>query len=157
MANGGPLNKYGLTPKQEEFCAAFVRSGGVKTKSAIAAGYPESSARSRAFDCLQSPRVQARIETLCREFMSECAPAAIRSLADLAVNAASETVRQAASSSLLDRTGYRVPLVLEIDDHRSQADVDRELSILLGLDPASLSAAPEDEQGEGDALVPLKH
>ena len=92
MANGGPLNEYGLTPKQEEFCAAFVRSGGVKTKSAIAAGYPESSARSRAFDCLQSPRVQARIETLCREFMSECAPAAIRSLADLAVNATSETV-----------------------------------------------------------------
>ena len=149
MANGGPLNEFGLNARQEAFAAAFVRTGGAKTKSAIEAGYPESSARTRAYDCLQSLRVQARIETLCREFMSECAPAAIKTLADLAVNATSETVKQAAATSLLDRTGYKAPILLEVTDTRTQKDIDAELAVLLGLD-----ALPGEADGAQAAAVP---
>jgi hypothetical protein len=81
----------------------------------------------------------------------ECAPLAVHALRELAISASSETVRQAAASSLLDRTGYKAPVVIELDDHRTQADVDKELAILLGLpepkaasEPASATIDKED-------------
>ena len=157
MANGGPLNEYGLTVKQEAFVCKYVQNGGNGTAAAKAAGYSDVSAHVRAHEFLKLPKIQARMETLTRAFMSDCAPACVKVLRDLAVNAVSETVKQAAASSLLDRTGYKIPLVIQLDDHRSQADVDRELSILLGLDPASLSEPQEADKAEGDALATLKH
>ena len=138
-------NEYGLTDQQERFIQAYVLNGGNGTQAAITAGHPDGSAHSRAWDNLKLPKIQVRMETLCRELMSKHAPAAIASLAQLAVSASSDTVRQAAASSLLDRTGYKVPLVVEIDDHRTQADVDRELAVLLGLDQPEASTASSGE------------
>lgn len=138
---GSPRNQYGLTEKQELFINAYVLNGGNGTQAAKDAGYADAGAHTRAWDMLRMARVQARMETLCRDLMSKHAPAAIASLAELAVSASSDTVRQAAASSLLDRTGYKVPLVIEVDDHRTQGDVDRELAILLGLDPPDAPSA----------------
>ena len=157
MANGGPLNEYGLTPRQELFVRKYVESGGAGTESAKQAGYAPTGAHVRASELLAMPKVQARLETLSRDLMASYAPGCIRALHQLAVNAQSETVRQAAATSLLDRTGYKVPLILEINDNRTQADVDRELSILLGLDPASLSEPQEADKAEGDALATVTH
>ena len=89
-------NEYGLTDQQERFIQEYVLNGGNGTQAAIVAGYPKSSAHSRAYDNLKLPKVQARMETLCRELMSKHAPAVIASLKQLAVSAQSETVRQAA-------------------------------------------------------------
>ena len=142
---GSPRNEYGLTAKQELFINAYVLNGGNGTQAAKDAGYAHPGAHTRAWDMLRMPPVQARMDTLCRDLMSKHAPAAIAALAQLAVSASSDTVRQAAASSLLDRTGYKVPIVVEVNDTRSQKDVDRELAILLGLDspgdPASSDGA----------------
>jgi phage terminase small subunit len=147
MSSGGALNEYGLTVKRESFVRHLVENGGNKKQAAIDAGYPEGSAGPRASECLQCPKVQARIETLLREYMSgECAPIAVAALKQLAVSSSSDTVRAAAASSLLDRTGYKVPVVVQLEDHRTQADVDKDLAVLLGLDalgdPAGDDKAP---------------
>ena len=128
------LNEYGITELAEAFIREYVENGGNGTAAAKVAGYPDSSAHSRAWENLGNPKIQARMETLCRDLMGKHAPAAIAALAELAVSSTSDTVRQAAASSLLDRTGYKVPITLEINDHRTQQDVDKELAILLGLD-----------------------
>jgi len=127
-------NEHGLTERQELFVWEYVRNGGNGTQAAKKAGYPDNAAHSRAWELLQKPKIQERMATLVRELMSEHVPACLKSLKELAVTASSESVRLQAASTLLDRTGYRTPIVLEVDDHRTQADVDRELSILLGLD-----------------------
>ena len=146
MASGGVMNEYGLTAKREAFVRNLVENGGNKKQAAIDAGYPEGSAGPRASEALNCPKVQARIETLLREHMSGvCAPIAVKALQELAVSSSSDTVRQAAASSLLDRTGYKVPVVLEITDHRTQADVDKELAILLGLDVLAGEDQPDKD------------
>ena len=148
---GSPRNEYGLTEKQELFINAYVLNGGNGTQAAKDAGYADSGAHTRAWDMLRMAPVQARMETLCRDLMGKHAPAAIAALAELAVSSPSDTVRQAAASSLLDRTGYKLPILLEIDDHRTQQDVDRELSILLGLDqPIELAPGVELFPKQGD-------
>ena len=128
------LNEHGLTVRQEAFCIAYVNNAGNGTQAARDAGYPSNGAHTRAYEALKSKRVQARLETLTRELMSSYAAGCVAVLYELAVSSPSDTVRAASASSLLDRTGYRTPLIIEIDDHRTQADVDRELAILLGLD-----------------------
>lgn len=139
------LNEYGLTARQEGFCHAYVDTAGNGTQAAIKAGYPEGAAHSRAYECLKSPKVLARLETLTREMMSSYATGCVAVLYELAVGSSSDTVRAAAASSLLDRTGYKAPVIVEIEDHRSQADVDKELAILLGLDmPEGQSASDGD-------------
>ena len=127
-------NEYGLTIRQEKFVRYYVENCGNGTQAARDAGYPHDAAHARAWDCLQVPNVQSRIETLARELMASHAPACIQVLAELAVFASSESVRLQAASTLLDRTGYKLSVVVEVSDHRTQADVDRELAILLGLD-----------------------
>lgn len=87
------------------------------------------------------------METLCRELMSKHAPACIAALRELAVSAASDTVRQAAASSLLDRTGYKAPVLVQVEDHRTQADVDAELAVLLGLQDTD-NAGKDGDSGE---------
>ena len=140
-----PTNEYGLTDKQEAFIRAYVQNGGNGTQAAKDAGYPDKAAHTRAYENLRLPKILARMETLTRELMSDCAPACVRVLKELAVSSASDTVRQAAASSLLDRTGYKVPVLLEINDHRSQKDVDRELAILLGLPEPAPAGSDEPE------------
>ena len=134
MTSGIARNEHGLTERQEKFVRYYVENGGNGTRAARDAGYPHDASHSRAWDCLQVPKVQARIQTLARELMASHAPACIKVLAELAVSSASDSVRLVAASTLLDRTGYKLPVVVEVSDHRTQADVDRELATLLGLD-----------------------
>jgi phage terminase small subunit len=144
-----PTNEHGLTDRQESFIREYVQNGGQGEKAAIEAGYGEGGARSRASENLRLPLLQVRMETLCRELMSGYAPEVIKALAKLAVSAQSETVRASAGATLLDRTGYKAPVLLEISDHRTQQDVDKELAILLGLDEPGTTAA--------DPAKPTKH
>ena len=136
MANtelGRSLNEYGLTERQEKFAREYVFSGGLGTKAAKNAGYATKSAHAAASTTLQKPKIQERIATLTREYMGEFAPACVRVLAELAVNAQSESIKHAAATTLLDRTGYKAPVLIEVSDNRSQADIDTELAVLLGL------------------------
>lgn len=150
---GSALNEYGLTDCQELFVSAYVSNGGNGTKAAIAAGYAEAGAHTRAYELLRMPKIQARMDTLTRAYMSECAPAAVKALMTLAVGASSETVRQAAASSLLDRTGYKAPILVQVQDNRTQDDIDKELAILLGLDVGDLAASQPADGSDTDAPV----
>ena len=130
---GSPMNEHGLTEKQESFVRNYVFSGGIGTIAAKDAGYSASSAHCRASELLKLPKIQQRMFALTRDYMGEFAPSCVKSLAELAVSAQSESVRQAAASSVLDRLGMKTAIQLEVTDNRSQADIDTELSVLLGL------------------------
>ena len=123
-----------LTELQSAFTVRYVENGGNGTKAALEAGYGSKGAHVRASELLKLPHIQAEIYRLCREMLAISAPMAIKVLGDLAVSADSESVRLQASISLLDRAGYRLPEKIQITDNRTQADVDSELAILLGLD-----------------------
>lgn len=101
---------------------------------ALAAGYAESSARTRAYELLQRTCIQAKIREITRNELSSLGAEALNELRKLMVSAKSESVRQLSATAILDRSGYKHSEVIEIDNHRTQADVDRELAILLGLD-----------------------
>lgn len=133
-------NEYGLTEKQAAFCSEFVSNGGQKEKAALAAGYAESSARTRAYELLQRTCIQAKIREITRNELSSLGAEALNELRKLMVSAKSESVRQLSATAILDRSGYKHPEVIEIDNHRSIEDVDRELAILLGLDIQGESA-----------------
>ena len=139
------LNEHGLTGRQEAFCIAYVNNAGNGTQAAIEAGYPVNGAHTRAYEALRSKRVQARLETLTRTMMGSYAAGCVAVLYELAVSSPSDTVRQAAASSLLDRTGYKAPVVVEVSDTRTQQDVDRELAALLGLDSLDQSTASDGD------------
>jgi phage terminase small subunit len=123
-----------LTGLQSAFTVKYVENGGNGTKAAIEAGYGPKGAHVRASELLRLPHIQAEITKLCRVMLAVSAPKAIKVLGELAVSASSDSVKLQASISLLDRAGYRHHEKIEISDHRTQADVDRELGILLGLD-----------------------
>jgi len=147
-------NEHGLTERQEAFVNAYVENGGNATQAAITAGYAKTAAHVRGSEALKAPAVQARMDKLVRQKMQHAAPLAVETLKELAVSASSETVRQAAASSLLDRTGYKVPVQVEVTDTRTASQVDAELAALLGLadalpvDPGAPDApvGPEDGQ-----------
>ena len=125
-------NEHGLTAKQEAFCREFVRSGGKKTHSAVAAGYGETSARTRAWELIQRTDIQARIRDITNKTLSALGTEAMAELQRLMVNAQSETVRQACAVALLDRAGFKHHEVIEMVDKRSIEEIDRELHELLG-------------------------
>ena len=122
-----------LTELQSAFTVRYVENGGNGTKAAIEAGYGPKGAHVRASELLRLPHIQAEICRLCREMLAVSAPMAIKVLGELAVGSTSDSVKLQACISLLDRAGFRHHEKIEISDHRTQADVDRELSILLGL------------------------
>ncbi len=146
-------NEHGLTERQESFVQAYVENGGNATQAAITAGYPQGSAHQRGHECLRLANVQSRMETLVRQKMAHAAPVAVSSLMELAVSASSETVRQAAASSLLDRTGYKVPVQVEVTDTRTASQVDAELAALLGIavDPAQPVGPERPPDGQDPA------
>jgi len=123
-----------LTELQSAFTVKYVENGGNGTKAAIEAGYGPKGAHVRSSELLALPKIQAEICRLCRSMLAVSAPMAIKVLKELAVGSTSDSVKLQASISLLDRAGYRHHEKIEISDHRTQAEVDRELAILLGLD-----------------------
>jgi len=147
------MNEYGLTARQEAFVREYVANGGNGTLAAKDAGYGDDGAHSRAYELLKMPKIQGRMETVCRELMASFVPGCLQSLHKLAVSASSETVKASAAATLLDRTGYKAPILLEVTDHRSQDDVDKELAVLLGLDSLDVP----DEQGDTHSQALVKH
>ena len=127
----------GLTVRQRAFISAYAINSetcGKIEKSAIAAGYSPGGARTRGRELLDMPHIQAAIRKECEQVLASSAPMAISVLMELAVYSPSSSVRCTAACSLLDRAGFRHPEKIEINDHRTQAAVDRELAVLLGLD-----------------------
>ena len=127
------FNEHGLTSMQEAFAREYVINGGNGTKAAKDAGYKANGAHSRAYELMQLPKVQERMAAVIRQQMQTHVPVCLKSLAELAACAQSESVKLAAASTLLDRTGYKAPVLIEVSDNRSQADIDSELAVLLGL------------------------
>jgi hypothetical protein len=127
----------GLTCRQREFVSAYAinpQTCGKVEQSAIEAGYSQGGARTRGGELLKMGHIQAAIRKQCEQVLASSAPMAISVLVELTESACSESVRCTAACSLLDRAGFKTPAKIEISDHRTQADVDRELAILLGLD-----------------------
>ena len=79
------------------------------------------------------PHIKAAIRKQCEQVLVNSAPLAISVLIELAESSSSESVRFQAACSLLDRAGFKNPVQVEIQEHRTIADVDRELSELLGI------------------------
>jgi hypothetical protein len=79
------------------------------------------------------PHIQTAIRKQCEQVLVNSAPLAISVLMELAKSASSESVRFQAAASLLDRTGYKQAEKLEISDHRTIEDVDREIGNLAGV------------------------
>ena len=131
--SGSPMNEYGLTERQESFVSNYVQMGGEGTKAAKKAGYANSCAHVQSSVLLRLPKIQERMMTLTRNVMGEHAPACVKVLAELAVSAQSESIKHAAATTILDRCGYKSPVLIEVSDNRSQADIDTELAVLLGL------------------------
>ena len=142
---GSPMNEYGLTARQELFVRNYVESGGKGTDSAKEAGYGPKGAHVRASELLALPKIQARLETISRELMSSFVPGCLHTLHQLAVSASSESVRSASAATLLDRCGFKSPILLEINGRRTQKDVDRELAVLLGLPEPAATGSDEPE------------
>jgi len=65
-----PKDKNGLTAKQDLFCKEYIKDFN-GTRSAIAAGYSESSANAIASENLRKPDVRAYIDTLLRKRMEK--------------------------------------------------------------------------------------
>ena len=146
--SGSPMNEYGLTEKQESFVANYVNSGGQGTISAKRAGYSKASSHVSACQMLKLPKIQERMMTLTRELMGIHAPACVSVLAELAVSAESESIKHAAATTILDRCGYKSPILLDISDNRTQGDIDNELATLLGL-----SDVIEGELAQDQAVI----
>ena len=127
----------GLTCRQRDFVSAYAinpKTCGKVEQSAIEAGYSQGGARTRGGELLKMPHIQAAIRKQCEQVLASSAPLAISVLMELADSCCSTSVRLQAAISLLDRAGFRHHEKIEISDNRTQADVDRELAILLGLD-----------------------
>ena len=133
----------GLTVKQRGFVSAYVETGGKIAESGKLAGYAESSARTRGYELLQMPNIQEAIRQACNKQLAVHASMAIRVLSELAEKAESETVRNAAAQTLLDRSGYKLPDKLVINDTRTAQDVERDLAVLLGIAPSTTGEAGE--------------
>ena len=131
-----PKDDYGLTERQRAFVSAYAinpQTCGKVEQSAIEAGYSQGGARTRGGELLKMPHIQAEIRKQCERMLANSAPLAVSVLMELAESASSESVRLQAASSLLDRTGFKQPIQVEVNEHRTIADVDRELSELLGI------------------------
>lgn len=98
-----------LTPKQREFCAAYVANSGKGTEAAKAAGYAPKSARVEAHRLLQSQRVIQCIHHLTVRALGAAAPAALGTVVRLSTGARSEYVQLEAAKDVLDRVGMTAP------------------------------------------------
>jgi len=155
MANA-KRGKNGLTTKQQAFAVNYALNGGNGTQAALEAGYGETSAHVRAHEMLQMTSVLNEIDRQTRAYIRKLGPKAIAIIAELAVKAQSESVKQACAIDLANRSGYKLPQVIEMKDNIHGEEMDQRIMELLkqlgdSLDPAILQAlqdvnmSPQDE------------
>ena len=70
--------------------------------------------------------------------LANSAPLATSVLMELAESACSKSARSYTTNSLIDRAGSRQPVQVDAVGHWTLADVDGELSLLLGLEQQEL-------------------
>ena len=138
-------NKNGLTRRQQAFAVQYVLTGGNGTQAAIEAGYGETSAHTRAWEMLQKPYILNEIDRQTKAYIRRLGPKAIAIIAELAEKATSETVKQACAIDLANRSGYKLPQVIEMQAKVDGQELDNRIMELLkqlgdSLDPAILQA-----------------
>ena len=110
-----------LTPKQEAFCVHYTTNGAETfsngTKSAITAGYSETSAYSQASALLKNPKIQERIQELYKDNMTRNMITSLGAkVRDVAITELKDNVFYA-SIYLLSPSGD----IIEIDSRPSDA------------------------------------
>ncbi|GBE07071.1 MAG TPA: hypothetical protein ENH43_00285 [Phycisphaerales bacterium] len=136
----------GLTELEAKFVSEFVTSGGKKAKSAIAAGYAEGGARTRAWELLRKPKIIEAIARFRRGLYQHEATAAVMVLRDMMMDeTASATVRKDIAFGFIDRAGDKLPTELILTDKRTPEEINEKLALLL---------SSSDEKGETE---PFKH
>jgi|TARA_R100001244_G_C5112767_1_gene121541 hypothetical protein len=118
-----------MTDKQTRFIEFYSRTGNA-TRAAIFAGYSEKTAEQKGHELKKLLRGPIQEEVL--KHISDCLPAALHHLTDLAENAESESVRLGAIKDLLDRGGLKPIEKVETTsvERMSDDEIQRELDAL---------------------------
>jgi phage terminase small subunit len=161
-----------LTRRQTAFVKAHVQLGGKNaTQAAIMAGYSAAKGKAgpavQAHMLLRMPHVLAAIKEEAERSLRAGVAMAANTLAELAENAQSESVRLQAAAQLLDRGGLMLKSVSEhhhvIEDKRSDSELreriahlQRELGLSARVIPGEIvqtRALSMETSGGSDAVM----
>jgi len=118
-----------LTEKQKAWLESYLEHGNA-SEAARALGIGDNSARQYGHQMKRalSECIQANMHAL----IGRCAPDALETIYDIAVNCPDPKVRLAAAQDVLNRAGYMGTKKVEVSvEAKSDADLDREISSLL--------------------------
>jgi phage terminase small subunit len=107
MQHLAPL-RTALSQRESDFVPLFVEHGDAH-RAALAAGWPESTARAAGTEILNRPSVALAIARAARLRLARGVPMALGVLEYLAEKAKSEKVRLDAATRMLDRAGIVPP------------------------------------------------
>ena len=93
-----------MTEKQDKFIESYVLTGNA-TRSAIAAGYSEKTAKVKGYQLKN--QLHNEIQKEVQKAILDKIPASLKWLSDLAEGAESESVRLGAIKDILDRAGLK--------------------------------------------------
>ena len=118
-----------MTEKQDKFIESYVLTGNA-TRSAIAAGYSEKTAKVKGYQLKN--QLHNEIQKEVQKAILDKIPASLKWLSDLAEGAESESVRLGAIKDILDRAGLKPVEKVETTtiDQMSADEIKKELESL---------------------------
>jgi len=118
-----------MTEKQDKFIESYVLTGNA-TRSAIAAGYSEKTAKVKGYQLKN--QLHSEIQKEVQKAILDKIPASLKWLSDLAEGAESESVRLGAIKDILDRAGLKPVDKVETTtiDQMSADEIKKELESL---------------------------
>ena len=118
-----------MTEKQDKFIESYVLTGNA-TRSAIAAGYSEKTAKVKGYQLKN--QLHNEILKEVQKAILDKIPASLKWLSDLAEGAESESVRLGAIKDILDRAGLKPVDKVETTtiDQMSADEIKKELESL---------------------------
>ena len=118
-----------MTEKQDKFIESYVLTGNA-TRSAIAAGYSEKTAKVKGYQLKN--QLHNEIQKEVQKAILDKIPASLKWLSDLAAGAESESVRLGAIKDILDRAGLKPVDKVETTtiDQMSADEIKKELESL---------------------------
>ena len=118
-----------MTEKQDKFIESYVLTGNA-TRSAIAAGYSEKTAKVKGYQLKN--QLHNEIQKEVQKAILDKIPASLKWLSDLAEGAESESVRLGAIKDILDRAGLKPVDKVETTtiDQMSADEIKKELASL---------------------------
>ena len=118
-----------MTEKQDKFIESYVLTGNA-TRSAIAAGYSEKTAKVKGYQLKN--QLHNEIQKEDQKAILDKIPASLKWLSDLAEGAESESVRLGAIKDILDRAGLKPVDKVETTtiDQMSADEIKKELESL---------------------------